>query len=241
MEAVNQGRMLKIPLQTLRDASIGERFVTTSRIGKFLFLHLSNGKIQMWHFGLTGEPIYYQAEEEKPRFARIIFHFDSGFQLGLNCMRKFGRLDLLDDIASYQKQNKLGPDATQIEENDFIAALQGRKTMIKPALLQQQHFAGIGNWIADEMLFQINLHPESRCFTINETQYKALYRVMQEILDTALNLDAHYKEFPAHFMVERRWKKGNCPRHETPLERIVVGGRGTFICRQCQPEPIKQS
>ncbi|MFK7925025.1 MAG: Fpg/Nei family DNA glycosylase [Bacteroidia bacterium] len=238
VEAINEGRMLRgIPLQTFRDASVGERFVKTSRIGKFLFMHLSNNKIQMWHFGLTGEPIYYQAAEEKPRFARFIFHFDSGFQLGFNCMRKFGRLDLLDDIEAYQKKNKLGPDATQIGESAFIAALQGRKTMIKPALLQQQHFAGIGNWIADEMLFQINLHPETRCFAVSEAQYKALYLVMQEILDTAINLDAHYKEFPAHFMVERRWKKGACPRHETPLERIVVGGRGTFICRKCQIEP----
>ncbi|MEL6653559.1 MAG: DNA-formamidopyrimidine glycosylase family protein [Bacteroidota bacterium] len=240
VEAINEGRMLRnVGLKALREASVGERFVSTSRIGKFLFLHLSNEKIQMWHFGLTGEPVYYQSAEERPRFTRLIFHFDSGFQLAFNCLRKFGRLDLLDDIPTYQKQNKLGPDATQIREEDFIAALQNRKTMIKPALLQQKHFAGIGNWIADEMLFQIKLHPETRCHEVRPEQYKAMYKVMQEILETAINLDAHYKEFPDHFMVERRWQKGCCPIHNVPLQRIVVGGRGTFFCPICQPEPQK--
>jgi formamidopyrimidine-DNA glycosylase len=230
----NEGRMLRVPLTQLREASIGHRFVDSERIGKFLFLQLSNGKIQLWHFGLTGEPKYLPSDEEAPRFARITFHLENGFDLAFSCMRKFGYLKLIDDIEAHRKEIKLGVDAQKITKEAFTHSLQKKRTMIKPALLQQNVFAGVGNWIADEMLFQTRLHPEMRCHTISESDYHELYDRMQEILTTAIGLDAHYKEFPAHFMVERRWQKGNCPRCETELFRFVVGGRGTFVCPNCQ-------
>lgn len=234
IETINEGRMLRKNREAVVEASLGQQFVETSRIGKFLFLHLSSGWKQLWHFGLTGEPKYYPKEEETPRFARIIFEFENGFNLAFCCLRKFGRLELVKDVEEYRKAHKLGVDAQHISKADFVAALSRKRTAIKTALLQQNHFAGVGNWIADEMLFQIRLHPEVRSNEVGEPLLGELYDRMQEILTTALQLDAHYKEFPQHFMVERRWKKGNCPRCETPLVRIEVGGRGTYLCPTCQ-------
>lgn len=238
LKTLNEGRMLRVGREKLKKKSIGQTFVGTDRIGKFLFLHLSNQQIQLWHFGLTGEPKYYPREEALPRFARIVFELESGFNLAFCCLRKFGRLDLLTDIEAYRKQQKLGVDAQQISREEFVRVLRNKKTAIKTALLQQNHFAGIGNWIADEMLFQVQLHPELRGHEVAEAQLGELYDRLQEILTTALNLEAHYKEFPAHFMVERRWQKGNCPRCETPLLRLEVGGRGTYICPNCQQSPV---
>ncbi|MEL6676121.1 MAG: DNA-formamidopyrimidine glycosylase family protein [Bacteroidota bacterium] len=233
----NEGRMLPQGIEKIKQDILGEKLVQTHRIGKYLFLEMGNGKVMMWHFGLTGDPVYYRAEEEKPRFARLVFGLDDGFSLALNCMRKFGRLKVAESVADFQRENKLGVDAMEIDSEAFYQALHKRKIAIKTALLDQKHFAGVGNWIADEMLYQARIYPEVHCQHLDKKDFSRLHQLMQEIIQTALDHGGVYQEFPPHFMVGHRWGDGLCPETGAELVRIVVGGRGTFFSPPLQPQP----
>jgi formamidopyrimidine-DNA glycosylase len=234
VETFNHGRMLPGGLEALREQVLGERVNSLSRIGKYLFLHLSNGQVMLWHFGMSGRPVFYHEGAEIPKYERIRFSFDGGYRLAFGSLRKFSRLELSDSVASFRQQKKLGVDALEIEEADFVAALQQKKSLIKAALLEQKHFAGVGNWIADEMLFQANVHPERRCFALSREELGRLHAVMGDILQTALDHDADYNRFPPHFMVISRWGEAEgCPRCGGELTRTVVGGRGTYTCEAC--------
>jgi formamidopyrimidine-DNA glycosylase len=230
----NEGRMVPSGREALQATVLGRCFQQTTRIGKYLFVQLDEGPVLMLHFGMTGYLKYHQGDSPGPRFTRVSFLFENGYALAFASMRKFSRLKLTPSVADFQSANKLGPDALAISETDFVAALQGRKAYLKSALLQQQHFAGLGNWIADEMLFQARIPPESRCSDLPESTFGALYQAMQDILQMAIKYRARYEAFPQKYMVNERWKAGHCPRCQTELTRMVLGGRGTYFCPNCQ-------
>jgi formamidopyrimidine-DNA glycosylase len=237
IDVENEGRMLPGGLAQLREVAIGHQLVETDRIGKYLFIRLGNQSWLMWHFGLTGSFTYYQDDALRHRFAHIIFTFDHGWKLSFNSMRKFSRLEVIDNVADYQRRKKIGPDAQRISREDFAAALASKTTQIKPALLAQNKFAGIGNWIADEMLHRVKIHPEMRCHQIETSQYHALHDALQDIIQVAIDYGADYEQFPDHFLIRVREDGGHCPRCGRELTRLVVGGRGTYLCDTCQPTP----
>lgn len=235
VETENEGRMVPSGLENLRKTTVGKAMVETERIGKYLFVRLSDGgPWLMWHFGLTGSFTYYQDEEMQHRFARIFFHFENGWILSFNSMRKFSRLEITDSLEAYQKKKKLGQDAGRISLEDFTQALQSKTMQIKPALLEQKKFAGVGNWMADEMLLWTRLHPETRCNEIDTEAYHHLHAALQEIIQTAIDYGAYYESFPEKYLVRVREDGGHCPRCDRELTRLVVGGRGTYICENCQ-------
>jgi formamidopyrimidine-DNA glycosylase len=238
IETENEGRMLPDGLDKLREVAVGHQMLETDRIGKYLFIRLGSvDQWLMWHFGLTGSFTYYQDEAMRHRFARIFFTLDHGWKLSFNSMRKFSRLEITESVEAYQQKKKIGPDATQISVEAFTQTLQKKTTQIKPALLEQKKFAGIGNWIADEMLHRVQVHPEQRCHEIEAETYHALHEALQDIIQVAIDYGADYETFPEHFLIRVREEGGHCPRCSRELIRLVVGGRGTYICETCQPLP----
>ncbi|MEM7655759.1 MAG: DNA-formamidopyrimidine glycosylase family protein [Bacteroidota bacterium] len=239
VEAFNEGRMLPGGLERLQQVMEGQRLTHFDRIGKYLFPHLDNGTVMLWHFGMSGRPVFYHESADIPKYERIRFSFDDGYRLAFSSLRKFSRLEVGESVAAFQQAKKLGQDAMEISQEDFVTALSRKKTRIKPALLEQKHFAGVGNWIADEMLFQANIHPEVRCQEVGELGLRHLYLAMQEILQTAISHEADYNTFPKHFMVISRWGEAEgCPRCGGELTKLVVGGRGTYICETCLASTI---
>lgn len=238
VDAENEGRMVPGGLDQIREAAVGKSMVETQRIGKYLFIHLSDGgPWLMWHFGLTGSFTYYGDEAMQHRFARIFFRLDNGWTLSFNSMRKFSRLEVTESLEAYQKRKKIGADARAISPEDFAAALQRKSMQLKPALLEQKNFAGVGNWIADEMLLWTGLHPERRCHAVSTEQYHALHAALQEIIQTAIDYGADYEAFPKKYLIRVREDGGHCPRCDQELTRLVVGGRGTYLCTSCQAAP----
>lgn len=213
----------------------GRKFVTTDRIGKYMFALTDGPKHLMLHYGMTGSPRYYREAGDAPRHGRVIFHFESGYQLAFNCPRKFGRLVLTSGVEQYCQDRKIGPDAAKITWEDFFERIKGRKTAVKAALLNQSILAGVGNWIVDEVMFQAELHPAERVIDLSETQLRLIYDKMDYVIGTALKLEAHFPDFPDHFMIHSRWTdsgKPDAPRIH--LEKTVVGGRSTYF------DPTKQ-
>lgn len=229
-------KILKDSLEVFKKKLIGQRFISTRRIGKYLFLELEDESWVLFHFGMTGKVEFYSDEALRPKYARLVIEFANGLNLAFINMRLFGKVQLIADLEQYQKENKLGVDALEISEADFINYVAGRKSPIKSVLLHQQAFAGIGNWIADEVLFQARIHPNIKCSDLSKKDLKLIYEKMIEVLKISVEKEADYHRFPNHFMVQHRWGDGNCPICGERMSKMKIGGRGTYYCENEQRE-----
>lgn len=242
---VQDPRQLTTDYETLQQALKGARFTGVHRIGKHFLINLSTGKTLVLHFGMTGDLAYYRDAEDTPRFARIVFYFQNGFRLAFIDSRKFGRVGLADSIAAYCQEKKLGPDALDITMLQLQNSLQKRKAPVKSLLLDQGILAGIGNWIADEVLYQAGIFPAKLANELTPAEFARLYAAIQNVLHTAIREEAIYGNFPKNFLIHARgWDDSMlkpvdrqvCPRHRTPLNISKVGGRTTYFCPVCQPQ-----
>lgn len=227
-------RLLKQPQELFEEALIGQKFTRTLRVGKYLFLETSGRQSLVMHFGMTGKPEYFADMEARPRFAHIVYHFASGYHLGFLNRRKFGWNDLTDDVETYREKVGLGPDARDISFESFLAAIRRRKTYIKAVIMQQSIAAGIGNWIADEMLYQSQIHPESKVGELSDDQLKALHEALINTLETAIDKEAAYHLFPEHFFLHIRKEGAICHHTGAPIEKLTVGGRSTYFSPEWQ-------
>ncbi len=245
---VEDKKLLTTDYNTLLAKLEGRQFTGTQRIGKNLFVLTDDPEVIVhMHFGMTGDLEYYHASLDRPRFARIVFEFVSGFNLGFLCPRKFERVGLIDSIEAFIKRKKIGKDGLDISVDDLSASIQRKKALIKPVLLDQSVVAGLGNWIVDEVLFQAFVHPSQRADTLTEKQLDQIHGAIRLVLETAIRYEAAYRDFPNSFLIHvREWDDSPyddveahkfCPRCKTRIERTEVGGRTTFFCPKEQVVP----
>lgn len=238
---VEDPKLLTTDYTILQQQLVDRVFISTDRIGKNLFINTDREDVILrMHFGMTGDLAYYHNSLDRPRHARIVFEFSSGFNLGFVCPRKFERIGLVKSVEEYVKAKKLAPDALTISFDQFAANLSKRNSLIKPTLLDQAVVAGLGNWIVDEVLFQAKVHPEKRANVLNEDELMAIYEAIDLVLKTAIKYEARYRDFPPSFLIHiRQWDDSpyddvaaltKCPRCGTEITRTEVGGRTTFYC-----------
>lgn len=245
---VEDNKLLTTDYATLTQRLVGRQFTGTRRIGKNLFVltDLPHVIVHM-HFGMTGDLEYYHASLDRPRFARIVFEFENGFNLGFLCPRKFERVGLVDDIDAFLQRKRIGKDGLDIDLPELAQQVRRKKALIKPVLLDQSVVAGLGNWIVDEVLFQALVHPEQRADTLTDEQLVRLHEAIRLVLETAIRYEATYRDFPNSFLIHvREWDDSPyddveahkfCPRCATRIERSTVGGRTTFFCPNDQQLP----
>lgn len=234
-------KLLTTDLPTLHERLAGRSFTGTRRVGKNLFVFTDDPAVTLrMHFGMTGDLVYYHASLDRPRHARIVFHFRNGFNLGFICPRKFERIGLVPDIDTYLHQKKIGTDGLEITLSELTARIRPRKAPVKPVLMDQRTVAGLGNWIVDEVLFQARIHPEHPAHTLTDTHLSALHDAIRLVLQTAIRHEARYRDFPHEFLIHvRQWDDYPyddlqaykfCPRCNTEIARTEVGGRTTYFC-----------
>lgn len=230
-----RNKIFRSSRQEIGSNLIGNSFTETQRVGKYLFARISNGKWLHLHFGMTGSLEIFNDEAAMPRFTRFAIIFEDGTRLAFRDSRKFGVVEIVDDPETYRSNNSIGQDLLKLKKQDFVKSLRGRQTPVKSALLSQRHFAGIGNWIADEMLFECGIHPETQPDKLSDEQLGCLYDSAVKIVKEAIDKDTHYGDFPAHFFVNYRKKGARHPNHpNSPVEKLKVGGRGSFIVPEKQ-------
>ncbi|MDF9800008.1 formamidopyrimidine-DNA glycosylase [Catalinimonas alkaloidigena] len=227
---VEDERVILLAVDKLRASLKGNTFESTDRIGKYLFIRLSNNQYLSMHFGMTGRLIYFKDKEDTPRFTKVLFFLDDGFHLAFVCPRILGRVGITDEPQAFGKKKKLGQDALKISREDFVKKISGKKGLIKPILMNQRTVAGLGNWIVDDMLYQAGIHPETVASQLGEAQVSLLFDKMQYIIKTAIDNEARYDDFPAHFLITHRNEGAKSNLYDGHIERMVVGGRGTYIC-----------
>jgi formamidopyrimidine-DNA glycosylase len=116
---------------------------------------------------------------------------------------------------------------------DLDAFLERRKgSPLKAVLLMQERFPGIGNWMADEILWRSRLHPGRKAGSLSPDERVRLYREIRVVVRGALKHISrpgdHWGDPPAGWLFHQRWLDGGiCPKTGARLERTTIGGRTT--------------
>jgi len=207
----------------------GRTFVSSYRRGKFLFGELDSGAHLQLHFGMTGDLQPYVDPADAPRFERFRWLFTDGSLLGFDDSRKFSHIVWVDDLPAYLLSRGLGPDALEISEADFLELMVRRKGQLKAFLLDQHAVAGVGNLYADEICFQARIHPGSRIDLLSEQHKKLIFRLMQEILHSAVERLAYYREYPENWFWQWRKLGQLGPEGQGVVQRATIAGRTTYF------------
>jgi formamidopyrimidine-DNA glycosylase len=224
----------------------GQRITGLNRRGKYLFFNLEDAGTLVIHLKMSGALLLKPAGAGEEKFIRAVLHLDNGMAVFFRDPRKFGRMWLVDNCGGII--TKLGPEPL---EPAFSAAVLAERlghstTPIKAALLDQGRIAGIGNMYADEALFTARLHPERKTNSLSRQELDRLYQAIRSVLEAGIkNKGASIVNYcrpdgnpgTAHleFHVAHRVGKP-CPVCGTPIERIVVRGRGSYFCPHCQKQ-----
>jgi len=171
-----------------------------------------------------GDPHRYSAQLPKAEWSRFTLRFADAGSLVLIDPRRLGRVRLNPDIGA------LGPDAAQATPAEFRALITKGTIAVKARLLDQSKIAGVGNLLADEILWQARVSPQARVDSLSAAQVKRLYRALKSVLESAIAKGgAHTGELFA-----ARHRGGTCPRDGAPMEHGTVGGRSTWWCSREQ-------
>jgi formamidopyrimidine-DNA glycosylase len=217
----------------------GRAAASVGRRGKFLLIGFPQD-VLIFHLRMSGDLRVVRADLPIETHDRFSLDFMDGWRLVFNDTRKFGRLWLTEDAQDVL--GDLGPEPfdAQLTPERFHARLTGRRRQLKPLLLDQTFLAGLGNIYSDEALFRARLHPLRSSDSLKPSESDCLLKAIRDTLEEAIkrqgsSIDWVYRggDFQNYFNVYQRTGKA-CPRCGTPIERIVVGQRGTHFCPNCQ-------
>ncbi|XP_050943352.1 formamidopyrimidine-DNA glycosylase isoform X3 [Cucumis melo] len=167
----------------------------------------------------------------------LLVQLDDGVDLSFTDKRRFAKVSLLEDPASVPPISKLGPDALlePMALDEFIESLEKKKLAIKTLLLDQSYISGIGNWVADEVLYQARIHPNQSAATLSKESCAALHKSIQEVIEKALEVGADSSRFPNNWIFHSREKKpGKAFVDGKEIHFITTGGRTSAFVPELQ-------
>jgi formamidopyrimidine-DNA glycosylase len=247
---------LKSPANEIAEVLEGSRVVAVRRVGKHIVFDLERtGKkkrdaIQhgQWivHLGMTGRMQVTTPEDELAKHTHAVAKLASGREVRFVDPRRFGRLAVvrMNSQASAAGFAAPGDEPLDSQIDRFVTLFRGRRTPIKSALLNQKLLSGVGNIYADESLFRSGIRPRQRAASLKREQLRKLHMSLQEVLREAIALggssvsdyvDADGKE--GFFQLQHRvyGREGEpCLVCATSIKRVVIAGRSSHYCPQCQ-------
>lgn len=222
----------------LAGALCGRRIVGVRRHGKLLLVELANGPTLGLRFGMTGtlvvdgdpgvEQLRHASSALASRWVRFRLGLSPGGALLLHDPRRLGRVELDPDEAA------LGPDAATATQAQLAAALgaagptRGTRAGVplKSRLMDQSRIAGVGNLLADEILWRAGLSPLRSAASLSPAELRRLHRHLH---GTLVELTARGGSHTGDLMAERH-SGGRCPKDGHELARTPVGGRTSWWC-----------
>ncbi len=230
---VVDNRILNTEEILLKQSLKGKRFESSTRHGKYLLVYLKPRYLVM-HFGMSGDLEYFDNNEDPPKFSKVIFQFNNGFNLAYISIRMFGKVAITNSIEEFIKDKKLGPDAYKMTLKEFEEAVQRRSAIAKNALLNQSFIAGIGNIYSDEILFRTKIHPKTNINSLNESKIKELFDNIKEVLEYGIEKKGDLSTYSNEFLIPHRKKEEKCPICNSDITSFEISGRHGFFCPSCQ-------
>jgi formamidopyrimidine-DNA glycosylase len=224
----------------IASALVGSTLTEVHRQGKTMWCDTGSGPVLGIHLGMSGKIViadpdgteidggdYWEGGRAPGdyRWSRFAVTFADGGMLRLVDPRRLGRVRLDPPLEN------LGPDAAHIGAVRFAAMLRKGRAPVKARLLDQHAIAGVGNLLADEILWRAEVNPARPVDTLTDEERDRLHRALRKTIDAALR-DGGVHTLP---LVPHRRPGGHCPRDGTELQRGTVGGRTTYWCPAEQP------
>lgn len=216
----------------------GSRLLASEARAKQMLFRFSGGCWIGVHLGMTGQLRIEPAGFRPDRHDHLVL-FQRRQALVLSDPRLFGRVRFHEGKEPPPWWSELPLAVTSPEFGlELVRAFFRRRARlaVKAALLQQARFPGIGNWMADEVLWRAKLDPRKLCGELPPRQVEAVWREAREVCAISLaTVGIDFSDPPEGWFFHVRWKKsGRCPRCARPLETATVGGRTTRWCARCQ-------
>ena len=215
----------------LTGALDGATFAVPRRHGKLLLLDTDRATLGL-HFGMTGrlvvdgrpalDRLLYSSVTLAQRWVRFALALVDGGRVELHDPRRLARVSIDPD------ERRLGPDAASITVGELRSALgtRTRGTALKARLLDQSHLAGIGNLIADEVLWRAALSPERPASSLDDQELRRLQRQVRATIASLIERGGSH----TGDLMAARVRGGLCPKDGHRLARSTVGGRTTYWC-----------
>ena len=230
----------------LVQALTGARVTALSRRAKYGLIHTDRDLTMVFHLGMSGR---WRIEPEVPdKHDHLVLETGSGHALALNDARRFGSVDLVDTakLDRWPAFAALGPEplGEGLSAKHLAAAFKGRAAPVKPLLLDQRVVAGLGNIYVCEALFRAGIRPDLAAGKLSRKAIERLVPMIKTVLAEAIEAGGStirdYAQpsgelgyFAASWRVYGR-EGQECPACQTPVQRLVQGGRSTFWCAVCQ-------
>lgn len=242
-------KIIRYPLEVeqFTDALKGETIVEIGRRGKFLIIY-TNQYALVSHLRMEGRYGLFAKDEPYDKHTHVIFEFTDGTELRYRDVRKFGTMHLYNKGEEFQQPPLIGlgpePFAEEFTKEYLDHVLKKTSRKIKPALLDQKLVVGLGNIYVDEALFRAGIHPERLASSLSTEEVARLHQEIVATLQEAVKMGGStirsYVNSQGEigmFQLElyAYGRKGEaCKKCGTPMEKMVVGGRGTHFCPHCQ-------
>jgi formamidopyrimidine-DNA glycosylase len=215
---------------TLATKLKGRKVLGTDRRGKHAWLVLDQPPHPIFHFGMTGCFEALEQDASRGRFVKLDLTTRSG-RLVYDNPRRLGRIRLVDDPLTEPPISKLGfdPLLEPISSHELADLLSKRRGPIKALLLNQSFVAGVGNWIADDVLYASRIAPRRPAQSLDSEEVKRLRSAMMRVIKKAVSVDADSDRFPKGWLFHVRWGK-SLDAETTGGEKVEfdeVGGRTT--------------
>jgi formamidopyrimidine-DNA glycosylase len=228
-----------------RRALVGRRVREVRRHGKYLWFELDRRPWPLVHFGMTGgfhtpegRGVTLVSSGDRgpdgawpPRFTRLHLTFEDGGQLVFADARRLGRVRLRRDPRHEPPISLLGFDAHRgiPPPARFRELLCARTAPLKAVLLDQTFAAGVGNWIADEVLYQARLDPRRRAHTLTGEEAGRLRARLRAVIDLSVRARSDSERYPRSWLFHYRWGKlaGAVTGRGESIRYLTLGGRTT--------------
>ncbi|MBI2600374.1 bifunctional DNA-formamidopyrimidine glycosylase/DNA-(apurinic or apyrimidinic site) lyase [Candidatus Daviesbacteria bacterium] len=198
---------------------------------------------------IGGHPTPDMRDQMPNSHTRVIFSFSDGSHLYFNDQRRFGwvRVSEKFKVQSVKFMKNLGPEPLEKGFNWQLLKqnlLKHKSMPVKVAIMDPQVVAGVGNIYANEACFDAKVDPRTKVSKLSDEQFKALYKGIIKSLEEGIRYGGSTR---AHF-VDAEGQKGYfldyayvygldghpCEKCKTNIEKIQLGGRGTYFCPTCQ-------
>lgn len=243
------------------DKAIGTRIIDINRFGKALSIDLDNGYSILIHVKMTGQLIYRGVNLTdanslsqkvlgglEGKHTSAVFILNKNSKLYFVDVRKFGWIKVTDNL-KLKTQNdfvkNLGPEFLKdLAFEKFSRILEKSNQPIKILLMDQKKMAGVGNIYANEALFFAEIDPRKKSLSLSLSTRKKLFRAIETVLKEGIKRGGSSEERFVrpngtegeyqNFTLVYDKKDKPCKKCKTTIEKIKLGGRGTYFCPKCQ-------
>jgi formamidopyrimidine-DNA glycosylase len=219
----------------------GARLLESTARGKRMLFRFSDGNAtpaRSWlgiHLGMTGKLLVAGSEFKPDKHDHLVL-YQKDRALVFRDARQFGRIRFHHGKTVPAWWDEAVPEISALTR-DFFDRFIARhaNAPVKAVLLMQSGFSGIGNWMADEILWRSKIAPARRSRELTTNERARLFRATRFVARESLRIiGQNDSELPQTWLIHQRWSAvGKCPRHGTLLRRATIGGRTTAWCPKC--------